>query len=152
MKKIVFLFCILIFSTQTVFAEKMPVKITPAQLISTHNDEFEVGDWVKFKVVNDVYYKENIYISKDTIVTGIVDSIHENGIIADNAEIVFKKFMLRDTKNDLITINYTLTLNRDNAVCYSLKDKLARYIGVIFRGNEIRVKPETATYNIFLNK
>ena len=152
MKKIIFILCLLIFSTQTAFAEKIPVKITPIQIISTHNDEIEVGDWIKFKVLNDVYCNDNIYINKDTIVTGIVDNVHENGIIADSTEIVFKKFMLRNANNDLITINYTLILSRDNALCYSFWDKLARYIGVIFRGNEIRIKPETTTYNIFLNK
>ena len=152
MKKIIFILCLLIFSTQTAFAEKIPVKITPIQIISTHNDEIEVGDWIKFKVLNDVYCNDNIYINKDTVVTGIVDSVHENGIIADNAEIVFKKFLLRNAKNDLITINYTLILNRDNVVCYSLGDKLAKYIGVIFKGNEIKVKPEATTYNLFLDK
>lgn len=152
MKKIILILCILVFSAQIANAEKLPIKITPAQVISTHHNEIEVGDWIKFKVVNDVYYNEKIYINKDTVVTGVVDSIHDNGIIADNAEIVFKQFSLRNVNNKLIKINYTLTLNRDNADCYGLGYKIKKYIGFVFKGNEIYVKPETTTYNLFLEK
>lgn len=152
MKKLFLILCLLIFSAQVANAEKLPIKITPAQVISTNHDEIEVGDWIKFKVVNDVYYKENIYISKNTIVTGIVDSVHENGIIADNAEIVFKQFALRDVNNKLVKINYTLILTRDNAECYGFGYKIKKYIGFIFKGNEIYIKPETTTYNLFLEK
>ncbi len=152
MKKLFLIFFVIMLSTQTANAEKLPIKITPAQVISTHHDEIEVEDWIKFKVVNDVYYNEKLYIKKDTIVTGIVDNVHENGIIADNAEIVFKQFVLRDVNNKLVKINYTLTLNRDNAECYGLGYKIKKYIGFIFKGNEIYVKPETTTYNLFLDK
>ena len=152
MKKLFLIFCLIIFSIQVVNAEKLPIKITPLQVISTHHDEIEVEDWIKFKVVNDVYYNENLYIKKNTVVTGIVDSVHENGIIADNAEIVFKQFALRDVNNKLVKLNYTLTLNRDNAECYGLGYKIKKYIGFIFKGNEIYVKPETTIYNIFLEK
>ena len=151
MKQVFLIFCLLIFGAQNANAEKLPIKITPTQLISTHNDEIEVGDWIKFKVVNDVYYKENLYIKKDTQVTGIVDSVHENGIFADNAEIVFKQFALRDVNNKLINFNHTLTLNRDNAECYGLGGKIKKNIGFIFKGNKIYVKPDT-TYNLFLDK
>jgi len=152
MKKLLFLVLIIIFIVQSANAEKLPIKITPIQEISTCKDEIEVGDWVKFKVLNDVYYNENIYIQKDTVVTGVVDSVHENGIIADNAEIKFKKFMLRDVKNNLLTINHTLVLNRDNFECYKFLDKMTKYVGFIFKGNEVYVKPETTVYNLFLEK
>lgn len=152
MKKLFLILCLLFFSAQIANAEKIPINITPIQVISTHNDKIEVGDWIKFKVVNDIYYNEKIYINKDTIITGIVDSVHENGIIADNAEVVFKQFALRDVNNKLIKINYTLTLNRDNAECYGLGYKIKKYIGFIFKGNEIYVKPEITTYNLFLEK
>ncbi len=152
MKKLFLIFCITMLSAQTANAEKLPIKITPIQVISTHHDEVEVEDWIKFKVINNVYYNEKLYIKKDTIVTGIVDNIHENGIIADNAEIVIKKFIFRDVNDKLTKINYTLVLNRDNAECYGLGYKIKKYIGFIFKGNEIYVKPETTTYNLFLEK
>lgn len=152
MKKFLLILLFMFISVQCVFAEKIPVQITPVQVISTHKDEIETGDWIKFKIVDDVYYNDLVYIPKDTAVIGVVDSIHENGIIADNAEIVFKKFFLRNYKKELITINYTLTLNRENSVCYKFTDKLAKYFGAIFKGNEIYIKPETINYNLFLIK
>lgn len=152
MKKIIlFLICI-IFVPQIAFAEKIPVKITPIQEISTFNDAVEVGDWIKFKVVNDVYYGNNLYIKKDTIVTGIVENLHENGLIADNAEIYFQEFKLRTVDGKLITIKYPLYLNRSNSVCYNFLDKAKKYVGVIFKGNEVYIKPYTTTYNLILNK
>ena len=152
MKKLILSAIMIFISAQIAFAEKLPIKITPTQVISTHHDEIEVGDWIKFKVVNDVYYKENVYIKKDTIVTGIVDSVHENGIIADNAEITFKQFAFRDANNKLVKFNYNLILNRDNADCYGLGYKIKKYIFFVIKGNEIYIKPETTTYNLFLEK
>ena len=152
MKKLILSLILTFISTQMVFAEKLPIKITPSQAISTNNDEIEVGDWIKFKVVNDEYYNEKLYIKKDTIITGIVDNVHENGILGDNAEIIFKKFILRDFQNKLIEVNYVLKINRDNAECYGLGYKFKKYISFIFKGNEIYVKPETTTYNLFLDK
>lgn len=145
------LVCIICFAP-AVFAEKIVMKITPIQEISTHHDEVEVEDWIKFKVVNDVYYKNKLYIAKDTVVTGIVDSVHENGLFADNAEITFLEFKLRDANHKLMTVKYPLHLNRKNSVCYCFADKMAKNVGVIFKGNEILIKPETTTYNIILDK
>lgn len=152
MKKIFFVLICLVCFAPAVFAEKVVVKITPIQEISTHHDEVEVEDWIKFKVVNDVYYKDKLYIAKDTVVTGIVDKVHENGLFADNAEITFWEFKVRDVNHKLITIKYPLSLSRKNSVCYCFMDKLAKNVGVIFKGNEILVKPETTTYNLLLNK
>lgn len=45
-------------------AEKLPIKITPTQVITTSADEIEVGDWIKFKTVNDVFYKNKLLIKK----------------------------------------------------------------------------------------
>ncbi len=152
MKKIfLVLICIICFAP-AVFAEKLVIKITPIQEISTHHDEVDVEDWIKFKVVNDVYYKNKLFITKNTVVTGIVDSVHENGLFADNAEIIFVEFKLRDVNNKLTTIKYPLHLNRKNSICYCFADKIAKNIGVIFKGNEILIKPETITYNLILNK
>ncbi len=152
MKKLLFLIMFAILFMPCAKAEKLPIKITPTQLISTHHNEVEVGDWIKFKVVNDVFYKNKLYIKKDTQVIGVVDQLHENGYAADNAEIVFDHFFVRNVGNELIKINYTLTLNRDKFECEGLGDRIVKYIGVIFRGNEIKVLPESAQYNIFLTK
>ena len=145
------LFCIVAFA-QISYAEKLPVKITPTQTISTHTNEIEIGDWIKFKTVNDVYYKNKLFIKKDTPLVGVVDSIHENGLLADNAEIIFQTFYVRNVDKDLVKINYPLYIGRKNSVCKGTGDKIVKYIGVIFRGNEIKVEPESVVYNLFLYK
>lgn len=152
MKRILLSIICLIMFAPIASAEKLSIKITPTQLISTHQNEVEVGDWVKFKTVNDIYYKNNLFIKKDTPVVGVVDSVHENGLIADNAEITFKTFYVRNTSNVLVKINYPLTISRKNSICKGLGDKTVKYVGVIFRGNEIKVEPESITYNLFLEK
>ena len=153
MKKIIILLLFIIFSTQIVQAsEKIPVKITPAQVISTHHDEIEVGDYIKFKVVNDVYYKDRLYIKEGSIVLGMVSNIHENGYFFDNAEIIITPFKVKTVCNTVITIKSTITLNRKDFVCKKFGDKTVKYAGVAFRGNEIKIEPETVEYNLFLIK
>jgi len=153
MKKFIVLFLYIIFSAQLVqAAEKIPVKITPAELISTHHDEVEVGDYIKFKVVNDVYYNETLYISKASTVFGLVSSVHENGYFFDNAEIIITPFKVITTNNKVITINSALTLNRKDFVCKNFGDRIVKYVGVAFRGNEIKIKPNSIEYNLFLVK
>jgi len=143
---------ILSFIITPVFAVEIPVKITPTQVISTLHDEVEVGDYFKFKVTDDVYYNEILYIPKGTIVVGIVSNIHENGYFCDNAEIIITPFKVKTFNNKVITINSTLTLNRKDFVCKNIGDKIVKYVGVVFRGNEIKIEPNSAEYNIFLVK
>lgn len=47
-KLLLIIFCILVLAP-VANAEKLPIKITPAQVITTNTDEIEVGDWIKFK-------------------------------------------------------------------------------------------------------
>ncbi len=153
MKKIFILFSLILFTSQTALsAEKIPVKITPAELISTHHDEVEVGDYFKFKVTDDVYVNDRLYISKGAAVAGLVSSLHENGYFFDNAEITFNPFKVRTDDGKVITINSTLVLNRKDFVCKTFGDKIVKYVGVAFRGNEIKVEPNSTEYNIFLIK
>lgn len=152
MKKILYSLIFIFLFAPMANAEKISVKITPTQLISTHHNEVEIGDWIKFKTINDIYYKNNLFIKKDSQVVGIVDSIHENGLLADNAEISFKTFYVRDKENNLVKIDYPLLISRKNSVCKGLGDKTIKYVCVIFKGNEIKVEPESVTYNLFLTK
>lgn len=153
MKKFIILFSIILFTSQTALsAEKIPVRITPYELISTHHDEVEVGDYIKFKVTDDVYYNQILYIPKDTIVVGMVSNVHENGYFCDNAEIIITPFKVKTFNNKVITINTTLTLNRKDFICKTFGDKIVKYVGVVFRGNEIKIEPNSIEYNIFLVK
>ena len=51
---------LVVFFSDYINSENTPVKITPAQKISTSYDEIEVGDKIKFQTVKDVYKNGNI--------------------------------------------------------------------------------------------
>ena len=152
MKKIFLILFIILTIAPCARAEKYPVKITPAQIISTHHDAIQSGDWIRFKTVNDVYVNNQLYIAKNTPVIGIVDQIHQNGFYIDNAEIKFERFITKTVTNKRVEINQTLYLNRKDYLTKSFGDKIVKYIGVVFRGSEILIEPESMVYNIFLEK
>ena len=119
----------LLISGQTVFAaQKTPIKIVPAENISTCYDEIQTGDKLLFQVKNDVYVDKQLIFKKGANVIGYVNFFCENGWGYDNAEITLNKFQLRINGFEM------------------LKTKGARfaqffsYIGVVFRGKEIDIK------------
>jgi len=139
---ILILTALLILSTPAKAVEKIPLKIVPAENISTAYDEVQLGDNLVFKLKNDVYDGGKIIFAKDTPVIGYVSFLDENGWTNDNAEIQLSQFKLKDTSGKIITIKSDLTLNGFEL----LKTKGKRtaqffnYIGVIFRGKEIDIK------------
>lgn len=145
-----------------VFAEKIPVRITPVQVISTHHDEIEVGDWIKFEVVNDVYSGDNLYVSKGTKIVGIVDFVHPNGWAGDGAQIKFKKFVTTDVNNKKVIINYPLDILNNGEMATSLRQTSVQILPVVvsfvgdlaacIRGAEIFIEPDTTVYNLFLTR
>ena len=115
------------------FAESIPIKITPAQVISTCHDEIQIGDSIRFKTVND-----------NLPVIGIVDYVSPNGWIADNAQIDFKTFKMRDANGKIMTINSPVSINGFEILKYkgNRKAQFFNYAGVVLRGKEIEIIPE----------
>ena len=158
------------------FAEKIPVKITPAQIISTNNDEIEVGDRINFEIVNNVYINDTLYLQKGTKLIGIVDFVHNNGWGGDSADIIFKKFYTSSFDNNKVIITCPLELNGQAEMANNIRDvtnkgitsvapriipriiqplRIVRYqyipyLGFIFRGAELSIEPDTQIYNIFI--
>lgn len=116
--------------------------IKPNETISTTLSYLEETDIVSFVVVNNVYKKGKLFIKSGTKIYGIIDSINENGWFSDNAEIHFKKFVVRDVNNNKITINSDLTINGFEILKYKAnrKAQFFNYIGAFFRGKEIDIK------------
>ena len=141
-KLLLIIFCILVF-TPVANAEKLSIKITPAQVISTNTNKIKVGDWIKFKTLNDVFYKNNLFIKKDTPIVGVVDHIYKNDLSANNANILFRTFYVRNVEKDLVKFDSPLSIGRRNSVCKFL---------IIFKGNKADIQPESTVYNIFLYK
>lgn len=148
MKKAIIILCL--FLALPAFAEKIPVKIEPAEIISTHHDEIELGDWIKFEAVNDIYLNKELYIKKGTPVIGVVSHFHPNGWLGDSAEIKFEKFMTKTADGKKIQISYPLTIDGNSAKSNDIKTYLAYCLTFWIRGSEIKIEPDMATFNLFI--
>ena len=133
----------------------IPIKIAAEQRISTAHNEIEINDKLKFKVVDDVYKNNKLYIKKNSTIYGIVDYITENGWAYDNAEIDIKCFKVKTIDNKIITINYPIKINGFEILKYKGKRfvQFFNYIGVNFRGKEIDIIPkqDKITFTLWLN-
>lgn len=140
-KKILILM-LLIVGSSVLASEQIPVRIVPAEPISTVHDEVQLGDNIMFKVQNDVYFNDKLIFAKDALVFGTVDKIEDNGWANDNAEIRVEKFKLRNAKNEIVTIKSSVKIDGFELL-KTKENRLAQffnYIGVIFRGKEIDIK------------
>ena len=140
-KKILILM-LLIVGSSVLASEQIPVRIVPAEPISTVHDEVQLGDNIMFKVQNDVYLNDKLIFTKDALVFGTVDKIEDNGWANDNAEIRVEKFKLRNAKNEIVTIKSSVKIDGFELL-KTKENRLAQffnYIGVIFRGKEIDIK------------
>ena len=133
---------LLIVGSSVLASEQIPVRIVPAEPISTVHDEVQLGDNIMFKVQNDVYLNDKLIFTKDALVFGTVDKIEDNGWANDNAEIRVEKFKLRNAKNEIVTIKSSVKI--DGFELLKTKEnrfaQFFNYIGVIFRGKEIDIK------------
>ena len=131
-------------------AEKIPVRLTTAQIVSTVHDETQVGDWVEFRVVNDVRIGNDLYIKNGTPVVGVVDFVHENGFIHDNAEINLKKFMLSDVNSNKVEFCYPFVTTQRLVTRNNVKAETKRMILAAVRGSEIYIEPDTMIFTVFI--
>lgn len=149
------------------FAEKIPVKIEPIQIISTNYDEIEIGDYINFEITKDIYIYDDLYIRKGTTIKGLVDFVHPNGWGGDSANIVFKTFYTTDINGKKVTISYPLEIDGKTEMANTTRSvgnnvivnfatnfihPVCVYLGFIVRGAEISVEPDTTIYNIFIEK
>lgn len=133
---------LLIVGSSVLASEQIPVRIVPAEPISTVHYEVQLGDNIMFKVQNDVYLNDKLIFTKDALVFGTVDKIEDNGWANDNAEIRVEKFKLRNAKNEIVTIKSSVKI--DGFELLKTKEnrfaQFFNYIGVVFRGKEIDIK------------
>lgn len=74
------------------FAQNLTIKVTPAELITTtRKNSLSEGDYVNFKVVEGAGH-----FQKDSIVTGIVTSIDDNGFAGKEAQVLIENFKCGD--------------------------------------------------------
>jgi len=152
MKKIFLALSFIAFSIIPCYAEKIPVRIAPLQHVSTEHDEVEVGDWIAFQNIQDVYLGDKLYLKKGAHVNAIVDFVSPNGWGADDAEVKFKTFNAVDADNKKIEINYPLTLKKESSDAKTVRDEVSYYGLRLIRGAEVDVEPDTKIFNIFMER
>lgn len=135
---------LVVFFSDYINSEDTPVKIKPAQHITTCYDEIEVGDKIKFTTIKDVYKNGKLYIKKDTPIFGIVDYVNENGWSYDNAQIDIRYFKTKTVDGNMITIESPVSINGFEILKYkgNRPAQFFNYCGVAFRGKEVEIKPE----------
>lgn len=147
---------LIVFFSDFINSEETPIKIKPAQKISTCYDEIEVGDKIKFVTVKDIYKNGKLYIKKDTPVYGIVDYVSDNGWAYDNAQIDFKEFRLKNIDGKVIETTSPVSINGFDILKYKGKRtaQFFNYCGVAFRGKEVEIIPEkdNLEFNIWIDK
>lgn len=152
-KKISFLIiCLLMISNFVFAAEKIPVSITPNQVISTNHDEVEVGDGIDFKVVKDVYRDDVLLIKKGAPVIAEVDYVCPNDWLGDSAYIQIKKFKILDSKNKWMDVSYPMNISGSgckNPNSNILNESVKLVLSVV-RGKEVSLTPNQQNFNIFI--
>lgn len=147
---------LIVFFSDFINSEETPIKIKPAQKISTCYDEIEVGDKIKFSVVKDVYKNGKLYIKKGTPIYGVVDYVSDNGWAYDNAQIDFKEFRLKNIDGKVIETTSPVSINGFDILKYKGKRtaQFFNYCGVAFRGKEVEIIPEkdNLEFNIWIDK
>lgn len=145
---------LVVFFSDYIKSEEFPVKIKPAQTISTCYDEIEVGDKLKFISEKDVYKNEKLYIKKDTPIYGIVDYVNDNGWSYDNAQIDIKYFKTKTVDGSMLTIESPVSINGFDILKYkgNRPAQFFNYCGVMFRGKEVEIKPQkdNLQFNIWI--
>ena len=151
-RNLLLILAIIAIFTSPAFAEKIPVKLTNAELLSTKHDEIEVGDLIDFKTLNDIYVEDKLYIKKGTKVVGAVDFVHNNGWGGDNAEIKVEKFILKNANGEKITINYPISINGNSETANSFKQLVLSNIFIFIRGSEIYIEPKKIHFSVFIER
>jgi hypothetical protein len=151
-KNIIFYLIMFVCLSSPAFAEKIPIKIMPAELLSTKQDEIEVGDLINFQIKNDVYLNDRLYIKQGTKIIGIVNFVHNNGWGGDNAEITIEKFVTKDINGRKIEINSPIIINGNSETANSFLQVLSAKIFIWLRGSEIYLRPLSQTFNIFIER
>lgn len=135
---------------QAAFAEKVPVRISLSQTISTHHDEIETADYVGFVVVKDVYVDGKLFIKDGTPIVGFVDFFHPNGWAGDSAEIKIKTFETIDINDKKVVINYPLNINGCSLKSNDIRQYFSWVLTGFIRGSEIYLEPDKKSFNIFI--
>lgn len=125
-----------------VFAKEMVIKVTPVEKITTSCDKLQEGDYVKFKIINDI----NSKIKKDNIVTGLVTYYEPNGYWGKEAMISIENFVTEN--NTKLNGAIYVKGNQHNQIM-EFKDIIG-IPGGFLRGGEAHLTPQKDVFLLYL--
>lgn len=76
--------------------EKIPIKLNITETISTKKGDISDGQEIKFKVKENVFYNNQLFIKKGTIVTAKVETTIERGMNGLPATIIIDNFTIKN--------------------------------------------------------
>ena len=85
--------------------KKIPVKLAISKRISSEKEVYE-GKPIEFKVIQDVYYKGKLVISKGTVVPARVETIIKSGMNGIPASIIVGNFEFEGIPKGKISNSY----------------------------------------------
>lgn len=135
---------ILAFLCSPVLAKELVIKVTPVEKITTSCDKLQEGDYVKFKVIDNV----NDKIKKDDIVTGLITYYEPNGYWGKEAMISIENFV---TENNIKLNGAIYVKGNQHNQFMEFKDIIG-IPGDILRGGEAHLKPDKHVFLLYLEK
>ena len=132
--------------TEDILFKGTPVRVTPANKITTSKKNFKVGDNVKFVVVRDVLENDSVIIKRETPVYGQVLSITPNKSVGIPAKVVLGKFETSDILDETVPLKGEIKKegNPHNTLISYLD-----FLAIFVRGGEVQLIPEEDTFIVF---
>ena len=127
--------------------EKIPIKLNIVEPISTKNSDLYDGQIVQFKVKENVFYNNQLFIKKGTIVTAEIETIVERGMNGLPATIIIDDFKINDIPQE--KLKCTIIHKGQNRAYYVFPIKwiltptiVGGYLANFLLGGHANIKPK----------
>ncbi len=126
--------------------ERVLIKLSILEEISTKTPHLE-GEDIKFKAIEDVFYKDKYILNKGDIVTAKLETIITSGMNGFPAEIIVDDFIIPNVKPSQLVSTYTKKGQNRCLWVYPLKWSLtlipfAGSLTNFIKGGHARLKPK----------
>lgn len=124
--------------------QSIPINMKITEEISTKMPISE-GQVLKFRALNDVYYRKKLIVKKDAIITARIEMIITSGMNGFPAEIIIDNFQISNVKQSQLMSTYTKTGQNRSLIVYPIKWALTWLPGVgsftnLIKGGHAKIK------------
>ena len=176
-KLLVLLILFLGLSSNFAVANDITVVVYAPKKITTSNNDLKIGDYVEFKILNDVYLNSKLYISKDELVTGLITDLVGNKCAEEAAYMRIEDFKVKNVSGNAVDLRgfiyvtgndhwmYWKQTNNPNNMNGSINlwdqitnpnynlllRKTVLFVHLCVRGGEVQIKPKD-TFNLYIKE